>query len=394
MVSKNKKTHIKQIRKGLSIYKTGNSPFWSARIWIGSERKYVVRSTKETTRLDAIEVAEEIFAKLQQEKFLGSIPNKNRFSFYIDLLLKQQNAMSGKSRSDRFAKDDEKIIKRKDDGILEFFGDKDITSITTYELRDYLSVLDDNRDKELSPSSKTKHLTIIGKIFKIAYERDVIDRIPLIPKVSKKDNPRPSFSDEEYKVLLKTTREVANEGVKVRGVLITDELYYFIVFLVHSFLRPTESEIFAIKYRDIKIKDSPKRLEIKVSGKTGFRTVSTMPDAVDFFLKLQEMNAGYKDTDYLFFNDYPNRSTALRNINRQFNYILNLADIKETSDGQTRSPYALRHYSLQTRLIKSKGKVNIFNLAKNAGTSVEQLERFYLKNLALNDEMIENLQTF
>jgi hypothetical protein len=86
--------------------------------------------------------------------------------------------MSGKSRSDRFARDDEKIIKRKDDGILEFFGYKDITSIATYELRNYLSVLDDNRDKELSPSSKTKHLTIIGKIFKIASERDVIDRIP------------------------------------------------------------------------------------------------------------------------------------------------------------------------------------------------------------------------
>lgn len=49
------------------------------------------------TRLDAIEVAEEIFAKLQQEKFLESVPNKNRFSFYIDLLLKQQNAMFGKS---------------------------------------------------------------------------------------------------------------------------------------------------------------------------------------------------------------------------------------------------------------------------------------------------------
>jgi hypothetical protein len=62
MVSKNKKTHIKQIRQGLSIYKTGNSPFWSARIWIGSERRYVVRSTKETARLDALEVAEEIFA--------------------------------------------------------------------------------------------------------------------------------------------------------------------------------------------------------------------------------------------------------------------------------------------------------------------------------------------
>ena len=97
---------------------------------------------------------------------------------------------------------------------------------------------------------------------------------------------------------------------------------------------------------------------------------------------------------YLFFNNYPNRSTAIRNVNRQFNYILNLAKIKETSDGQILTPYALRHYSLQTRLVKSKGKVNIFNLAKNAGTSVEQLERFYLKNLEMNDDLVENLQTF
>jgi hypothetical protein len=33
------------------------------------------------------------------------------------------------------------------------------------------------------------------------------------------------------------------------------------------------------------------------------------------------------------------------------------------------------------RIILSLGRVNIFNLAKNAGTSVEQIERFYAKNL-------------
>ncbi|KIC35733.1 hypothetical protein [Leisingera sp. ANG-M7] len=32
-------------------------------------------------------------------------------------------------------------------------------------------------------------------------------------------------------------------------------------------------------------------------------------------------------------------------------------------------------------------------LAKNAGTSVDQLERFYLKNMASTKELIENLQT-
>jgi len=46
------------------------------------------------------------------------------------------------------------------------------------------------------------------------------------------------------------------------------------------------------------------------------------------------------------------------------------------------------------RLIKSKGEVNIYNLAKSAGTSTEQLERFYLRNLPLSAELARNLQTF
>jgi hypothetical protein len=41
-----------------------------------------------------------------------------------------------------------------------------------------------------------------------------------------------------------------------------------------------------------------------------------------------------------------------------------------------------------------KGQVNTFNLAKNAGTSVEQIERFYARNLPLSKEMAINLQSF
>ena len=39
-------------------------------------------------------------------------------------------------------------------------------------------------------------------------------------------------------------------------------------------------------------------------------------------------------------------------------------------------------------------KVKLYLLAKNAGTSVEQLERFYLKNLEPSAEKVRNLQTF
>ena len=52
--------------------------------------------------------------------------------------------MSGKTRSERFHVDDEGLILRKEDGI-EY--SRDINDITTYDLRDYLTVLDDNRDK-------------------------------------------------------------------------------------------------------------------------------------------------------------------------------------------------------------------------------------------------------
>jgi hypothetical protein len=54
----------------------------------------------------------------------------------------------------------------------------------------------------------------------------------------------------------------------------------------------------------------------------------------------------------------------------------------------------LRHYALQTRLVKSEGRVNIYWLAENAGTSVDQLERFYLKNLAPSSAKVRNIQSF
>ena len=255
--------------------------------------------------------------------------------------------------------------------------------------------MDDQRDQPLASSTKNKYATIIRKVLKLAYEQRVIDHLPLIPKVSIKDNPRPSFTEPEYKHLLKTTREVVKEGVKVRGILLTMEMYYFIVFMTHTFLRPTESEVFALRHRDITKKKNPSRLEIKVYGKTGFRVAMTTKYAPVFNDLLQsKIHPNHAPDDYVFFPDYRNRSTALRNVNRQFNYLLERSELKMPPEGPLRSPYALRHYALQTRLRKSKGKVNIYTLAKGAGTSVGQLERFYLKNMEFNDDIAENFQSF
>ena len=78
----------------------------------------------------------------------------------------------------------------------------------------------------------------------------------------------------------------------------------------------------------------------------------------------------------------------------QFNYVLETHGLKLDQDGQPRTTYSLRHYALQTHLNKSGGKVNIYDLARNAGTSVNQLERFYLKRMKVGKKQRENLNRF
>jgi hypothetical protein len=57
-----------------------------------------------------------------------------------------------------------------------------------------------------------------------------------------------------------------------------------------------------------------------------------------------------------------------------------------------RRPFDPRRALFASRPGISHGKVNIFNLAKNAGTSVDQIERFYARNLPLSPELARNLQ--
>ena len=44
----------------------------------------------------------------------------------------------------------------------------------------------------------------------------------------------------------------------VRGVPVTEELYDLILFCVHSFVRPTVSELYALKHSDVGFSEEPK----------------------------------------------------------------------------------------------------------------------------------------
>jgi len=366
--SQNSKKTIKHLRRGLSIYKTGRSPFWHARIYDAAKQKYVVRTTKETSRLEAAEVAEEIVEAYKKKQNAAHAVTKDRSFDHYAKLLSDMTKQRAKSTRNKYAFNDQaKILFREKDGLVSYFGQHDVGKITSGMVRDYLLFLDKRRDQPLAMSTKSKHAGVIRQVLMLALEDGVIDIIPPMPKQRTVDKPRVSFTEAEYALLLKTARKIADGAeTLVRGVPVTREHYNMIVFAVHSFLRPTETELFGIRYCDIELmNEAPRHLLMTLTGKTGYRKSASLEAAVDIFEKQKESHPNAKLTDYLFMPEYPNRTTATNTYRRIFNHFLEEAGLKKDKDGNDRSPYSLRHYALQTRLVKSDGGVPPLNWSTN-----------------------------
>lgn len=394
-ISRHRLTAKHKIWHGLSIYQTGASPYWFARFWDRAAKRYVVRSTKETLKRDAILAAETMVKKdaltapPRAVEVIIAIDPKDTFAHWAEAAM-AVNRAKGK----KFAlRDDLKLLNRPDNGLLEYFGPRDISTITSTEITDYFLALDEAREAPLAASTKAKHVILLNKVFKAAANEGKLSRLPAINSFSIDQSPRPSFSDEEYKKLLQVAKDCVRKGDTIREKPMTMATYYMIGFMVSSFLRPVRTELFGLKHGAITKRADPDALELKIDGKTKKRVSVTLPSAVSIYDNIVKLTEYRKPSDYVFYPDEENRSVAMAIARLEFNHILDKAKLKLDFRGDARTLYSLRHYSLQSRLRKSGGQVNVYTLARNAGTSVEMLQRFYLKDMSLSDDMIRNLHS-
>ena len=395
---------IINLRRGLAIYKVKASPFYRVRVWIPSQKKRVVRSTKTADRAEAMSVAEEFLNTLGTRGILNEVPQSRTFETFANKLLLNEKARGERSEISRRLWTVTKFyLNHKHWGVLRRFGKTDITTIQSKHYHQYIDWVQE-QDASLKPATLNHIASVFAKVMKLARQEGIIDFVPATPRVKRLDNPRPFFrfsplvdkEHDEYKKLLDAAKTMADEQIRVRDTIVTDELYDFILFMTHSFLRPTESEIYALTHRDIAVANDPKRLIITIrKGKTGHRIVNTMPAAVSVYGRMKLRNKGFSIDDFIFLPRYKNRSTAKQIIQRQFNALLQRCQLKEDRySNSVHTVYSLRHTAICMRIILSQGKVNIFNLAKNAGTSVDQIERFYARHLPLSRDMAINLQSF
>lgn len=391
-----------RLYQGLSIYRVENSTKWYVRVWDRKRKKYIVKSTGEDSAVKAKALAQELaLSLLKAEKHVEK--EFTFFNFALKLLHRSRLQQTSGDRSKGYVKALHWAIQNEDWGLLRFFGEKDVRQIRTQTYQEYMADLAKRRP-DMTASTRNTLMATLRNVLKIARDEGVIDAVPETPRSRVKDNPRPFFrfhplvakDDDNYQKLLRQVKEMADQRIEVRGIVITDELYDLVLFLTHSFVRPITSELYAIKHSDITIANDPRRLIVTVrDGKTGYRSANTMEAAVSVYQRIKNRYPNAQPDDYLFFPDYKNRITVANIVQRQFRQVLKDGNIQiDEATGKTHTLYSLRHTAICMRIINSEGRVNIFNLAKNAGTSVDQIERFYARFLPLSKEMARNLQSF
>jgi hypothetical protein len=391
-----------RIYRGVSIYKVSGSQYWYVRIWDRDRKRYVVKGTGETSVIRAREFAKDHALSLLKEEH----PVERQFMFHHFAMkcLSKNEALAAKGdRNIGYVKSIKWSLQNADWGLLKWFGSKDVRKLSTRDFTQYMEYLTKKRP-DLTASTKNTIMASFRNVLKTARDEGAIDVIPNTPRAKQRDNPRPFFRfyplvsrrDDAYKKVLDTAKQMAREGVVIRGMTVTDELYDLILFLAHSFVRPLVSEVYAIRHSDVTVAKNPKRLIVVVrNGKTGYRAANTMPGAVAVYERIRKRYPDAREQDYIFLPQYPNRVTASKIFQRQFKELMARAAIETDSiTGKKHTIYSIRHTAICMRIILSQGKVNIFNLAKNAGTSVDQIERFYARNLPLSREMAINLQSF
>ncbi len=360
------------------------------------DRKYVRRSTGTSDRREAVEFAKSLFDTIRINQRLDISVHTDTFHACAQHLIRQQDTLVATGqRGERINTEDSKKLKA---DILPFFGAKGVAAITSSMIDEYIAEL--GKRKKLSPSTLSKHLIVIRKVLKEALKRGYLKSIPPFPAIRKKDTPRPYFTIDEYRKLRKVTRLLSAEIISVSGHVVTEEIYDLIVFGMNVFIRP--SDIKLLRHRDIEVvrdRRNDKTVEylsiMAPNSKTVIRESLTMPTAAMVYqrIKSRQTAQGYgKSDDFVFYPYLPDRAYALTIMRKQFEFALKRAELRKDRLGRNRTLYSLRHSALMYRFLLGKN-IDIFTLARNALTSVSQLERFYLSHAASRDK-IENLHSF
>jgi integrase len=260
-----------------------------------------------------------------------------------------------------------------------------------------------------SASTIKRALVSVRQVLKHGVKLGLIHQVPVFPTITYKDSPRPWFSPDEYEHLKNVAEELAkrkpsdDSSKKIftyKGERVTGEVRDFIIFMVNSFLRPSDWVDLRRKHITQSVMGTTKRPILVIhtpTSKTINTPVITMEAAVGVYanvLMRQDGRGEWGPESFVFFPHIENRDRAEKTMRALFNHILEEANLRKNNADKNRTIYSLRHTAIAMRFLKGEG-VDLLFLARNCRTSVEMIDRFYAKHLTaeMNLERLQSLNS-
>jgi integrase len=411
---KNDAQYSEKLKDGKVLLTTRNGIF-QVRLYTG-DRRYIYKSLRTRDVDEARERAIRAYYELEFRKEQDLPTHKKRFSDVINEYLRMREAqhLRGNYVRGKKAKGQQtsphmlRQMKRVSKFWHEYCGNKEVEKINDALLRDYVEWRRDYykrmpkdkipRNAKINPADKTLEweTTFALTLLKYAQERGYRGNLPT-PKFRHKgdrNQTRPPFTPDEYRRLYvgmrRWIRETNNERWRYTRELLRD----YVLFLANSGLRVGEAN--SLRVGDLsKFKDENDRelYGFEVDGKTGKRFVVIRTNANSYVDRTLERNArwqpewqrladerGEKMNDYLF---KMVDGTKIITLIDQFNVLLEREGLTYSADGEKYSLYSLRHFYAVHML--RKGRANVFDIARNMGTSVQIIENYYGKQATSRD---------
>ena len=348
-------------------------PKWQARIRVPNATGYKIVTTKSAdlteAQVFAINLYEKLYFNVKAGGTLSSKTFKQTYEEWVKSLQTQGHTRQGGSW--------DATIERVKSYALDYFGQKRMSDLKSIDFADYWTWRKTNYSRK-QPSNGTlkRERTCLMPLLKFAKKRGYLTEIPEMEAPSAKSQRRSTFTDAEWTKLYTKARAWVKEAEKLATW--RDRFIAHQHFLVLANTGMRVGEIRNLRWSDMRMMsiDDSKQMVAWVQGKTGAREVVFQPGADAFIRRVYDMRLdeveGEPDKDGFVFC-HPDGS-PIQSFKKSFQSLLKFAEIPIVRNGMARTIYSLRHFYATKRL---ESETSPFLLAKQMGTSVEMLEKFY-----------------
>jgi len=276
-----------------------------------------------------------------------------------------------------------------DNYLIPFFGKKHLSMINHKDVGEFESWRITKMQRKLMASTLLTHSVAYNKVFDLAIEKGWLSDKHAIPRLGvkgEKSTPRPAFTREEINCLLEFMAKWSQGGksdLAHQGRLLMRD--YIEILLATGMRHGTESLNIQWRHLEWHTDKGVKYLRIWVSGKTGPRWLIARHEAIPVIERIKRRFKEWDDwtLDHLIAQKrdeylwrYPDGHRPA-NFVSTFKWLMKDVGLSKSASGLKRSMYSFRHTYATFSLVE--WGMDIHTLAKQMGTSVQMLERFYSK---------------